>query len=120
MVLDYEVFEYIDENSVFEEGFLKSLQNLKPILFLTQGYFQPMDTYRENLALNNIWTRACTMENLGIKHCQFQKNILVTGATGLLGSHFSNYLLENDCNFTALAIEILTFQLMKILFLKLE
>ena len=34
-----------------------------------------------------------------------KKNILVTGATGLLGSHFSNYLLENDCNFTALAIE---------------
>tara|TARA_B100000900_G_C20601572_1_gene725907 strand:+ start:1480 stop:2466 length:987 start_codon:yes stop_codon:yes gene_type:complete len=35
----------------------------------------------------------------------FEKNILVTGATGLLGSHFSNYLLKNNCEFTALAIE---------------
>jgi len=35
----------------------------------------------------------------------FKKKILVTGATGLLGSHFSNYLLTNDCKFTALAIE---------------
>ena len=34
-----------------------------------------------------------------------KKNILITGATGLLGSHFSNYLLKNDCKFTALAIE---------------
>ncbi len=35
----------------------------------------------------------------------FDKNILVTGATGLLGSHFSNNLLDKDCKFTALAIE---------------
>ena len=35
----------------------------------------------------------------------FEKNILVTGATGLLGSHFSNHLLKNNCEFTALAIE---------------
>tara|TARA_B100001109_G_C18848551_1_gene468077 strand:- start:681 stop:1676 length:996 start_codon:yes stop_codon:yes gene_type:complete len=35
----------------------------------------------------------------------FEKNILVTGATGLLGSHFSDYLLKNNCEFTALAIE---------------
>ena len=33
------------------------------------------------------------------------KNILITGATGLLGSHFTNFLLKNDCKFTALAIE---------------
>lgn len=35
----------------------------------------------------------------------FEKNILVTGATGLLGSHFSDYLQNNNSNFTALAIE---------------
>lgn len=35
----------------------------------------------------------------------YEKNILVTGATGLLGSHFSSHLLNNNCEFTALAIE---------------
>ena len=58
MVLDYEVFEYIDENSVFEEEPLKKLAKSGNLYsFSHEGYFQPMDTYRENLALNNIWDK---------------------------------------------------------------
>jgi len=56
MVLDYEVFDYIDENDIFEEEPLKKLVKSKNLYsFSHEGYFQPMDTYRENLSLNNIW-----------------------------------------------------------------
>ena len=35
----------------------------------------------------------------------YDKNILVTGATGLLGNHFSSHLSKNNCNFKALALD---------------
>ena len=35
----------------------------------------------------------------------YEKNILVTGATGLLGNHFSDHLSKNNCNFKALALD---------------
>lgn len=56
MVLDYEVFDYINENDTFEEKPLKKLARSGNLYsFSHEGYFQPMDTYRENLSLNNIW-----------------------------------------------------------------
>ena len=35
----------------------------------------------------------------------YEKNILVTGATGLLGNHFTDHLSKNNCNFKALALD---------------
>tara|TARA_B100000963_G_C22497722_1_gene612266 strand:+ start:39 stop:815 length:777 start_codon:yes stop_codon:yes gene_type:complete len=56
MVLDYEVFDYIEENDIFEETPLKKLANSKKLYsFFHEGYFEPMDTYRENLSLNKLW-----------------------------------------------------------------
>ena len=58
MVLDYKVFDYINENDVFEEAPLKKLAKSGNLYsFSHEGYFQPMDTYRENLSLNNIWDK---------------------------------------------------------------
>ena len=56
MVLDYEIFDYIEEGDVFEEQPLKLLaKSGKLFSYEHSGYFQPMDTYRENLSLNNLW-----------------------------------------------------------------
>ena len=56
MVLDYEVFDYINENDAFEEEPLKKLAKSGNLYsFSHEGYFQPMDTYRENLSLNSAW-----------------------------------------------------------------
>ncbi len=56
MVLDYEVFDYIEENDIFEEEPLKKLAKSGNLYsFSHEGYFQPMDTYREFLSLNNAW-----------------------------------------------------------------
>ena len=56
MVLDYEIFEYIEEGDVFEEQPLKKLSKSgKLFAYEHTGYFQPMDTYRENLSLNKLW-----------------------------------------------------------------
>lgn len=56
MVLDYEVFDYINENDTFEEEPLKKLAKSGNLYsFSHEGYFQPMDTYRENLSLNSAW-----------------------------------------------------------------
>tara|TARA_X000000368_G_scaffold419010_1_gene421486 strand:- start:3342 stop:4115 length:774 start_codon:yes stop_codon:yes gene_type:complete len=56
MVLDYEVFEYIEEGDVFEEKPLKKLaESGKLFSYFHDGYFEPMDTYRENLSLNQLW-----------------------------------------------------------------
>jgi len=56
MVLDYEVFDYIDENDSFEQNTLKKIAaDNKLYAFSHQGYFQPMDTYREYKHLNNLW-----------------------------------------------------------------
>lgn len=56
MVLDYGVFDYIAEGEVFEQKPLKRLAESKNLYsFFHKGYFEPMDTYRENLALNKLW-----------------------------------------------------------------
>ncbi|GIR20302.1 hypothetical protein CM15mP35_05630 [bacterium] len=47
MVLDYEVFDYIEENDNFEMQSLKRIiEDNKLYAFDHDGYFQPMDTYR--------------------------------------------------------------------------
>ena len=56
MVLDYEIFDYIEKGDVFEEQPLKKLaKSGKLFSFSHEGYFQQMDTYRENLTLNKLW-----------------------------------------------------------------
>ncbi len=56
MVLDYSVFEFIKENDIFEIDTLPRLVNSKNLFsFDHDGYFQPMDTYREYLELNELW-----------------------------------------------------------------
>ena len=56
MVLDYDVFDFIDENDSFEQNSLKKIANEKKLYaFNHDSYFQPMDTYREYVRLNELW-----------------------------------------------------------------
>lgn len=56
MVLDYEVFDYIDEGDHFEQQSLKRIAKDKKLFtFNHDGYFQPMDTFREYQQLNSLW-----------------------------------------------------------------
>tara|TARA_Y100001935_G_C17305220_1_gene511895 strand:- start:1988 stop:2689 length:702 start_codon:yes stop_codon:yes gene_type:complete len=56
MVLKQKVFEYLDDNVVFENEPLINLSKDEEIYaFKHKGFFRPMDTYREYLELKDMW-----------------------------------------------------------------
>ncbi len=56
MVLDKSVFDYIDGDEPFENKPLKRMaDNTELNGFKHDGFFRPMDTYREYLELNELW-----------------------------------------------------------------
>ena len=58
MVLDYGVFDFINEGDVFEKDPLIKLSETENLYaYQHSGFFEPMDTYRENLALNKLWNQ---------------------------------------------------------------
>ena len=56
MVFNKKFIKYLDENSVLESEPLINLSKDKELVaFKHNGYFEPMDTYREYLNLNKLW-----------------------------------------------------------------
>ena len=56
MVLNEKVFEYLDDNIVFENEPLVNLSKDEEIYaFKHDGFFRPMDTYREYLEFKDMW-----------------------------------------------------------------
>ena len=56
MVFDKSVLNYLDSNSVLETDPLMNLAKDSELMAFTHnGYFEPMDTYREYLQLNEYW-----------------------------------------------------------------
>ena len=52
------IFSYLDLESVLEEEPLRKLASEGEIgAHKHSGFWQPMDTYRESLLLNNMWDR---------------------------------------------------------------
>ena len=50
------IFDYLGDNSVLEEEPLRALANDGQIAaYPHRGFWQPMDTYRETLLLNELW-----------------------------------------------------------------
>jgi glucose-1-phosphate cytidylyltransferase len=50
------VFEYLDSNSALEEKPLKSMADQNQLgTYKHSGFWQPMDTYREAIMLNELW-----------------------------------------------------------------
>lgn len=58
MVCDWKVFDYISNNEEsFEKTTLKNIAGEKKLYaYNHNGYFQPMDTYREAKELNQLWS----------------------------------------------------------------
>jgi glucose-1-phosphate cytidylyltransferase len=55
-VFEPEIFGYLDSNSVLESGPLNKLAEEGELMaFKHEGFWQPMDTYRESQALNEMW-----------------------------------------------------------------
>tara|TARA_A100001011_G_C14171163_1_gene782576 strand:+ start:343 stop:1044 length:702 start_codon:yes stop_codon:yes gene_type:complete len=55
-VFNKKVLDYIDENSILETTPLINLSKDEELkAFIHEGYFEPMDTYREYLQLNEYW-----------------------------------------------------------------
>ncbi len=55
-VFQNKIFEYLDENSVLEKDPLAQLAKENQIhAYLHDGFWQPMDTYREFKLLNDLW-----------------------------------------------------------------
>jgi glucose-1-phosphate cytidylyltransferase len=55
-VFKSEIFDYIEENSVLETDVLIPLTEKNEVMaFKHLGFWQPMDTYREAIILNELW-----------------------------------------------------------------
>ena len=55
-IFNPEIFDYLDDNSTLEREPLQRLSADGQLFsFKHEGYWQPMDTYRESLELNRIW-----------------------------------------------------------------
>ncbi len=55
-VFQPEIFSYLTEGSVLEEQPLKDLAGTSELgAYKHKGFWQPMDTYREYLSLNELW-----------------------------------------------------------------
>ena len=57
-VFEPQVFDYLDEECVLEQEPLESLaKDGQLVAFRHEGFWQPMDTYREFTMLNEMWSR---------------------------------------------------------------
>ena len=55
-VFNKKIFDYLDENSVLEnEPLAKLAEDQELMAFRHNGFWQPMDTYREYSILNELW-----------------------------------------------------------------
>ena len=56
MVFNKEFISYLEENSTLESKPLINLSKDNQLkAFIHKGYFEPMDTYREYLHMNELW-----------------------------------------------------------------
>ncbi len=56
-IFEQEIFNYLDDNSILEEKPLESLASEGHLMaFKHEGFWQPMDTYRESSELNVLWS----------------------------------------------------------------
>ena len=56
MVFNRKIFDYLDENIILEkEPFTNLVKDGEIVAYEHDGFFEPMDTYREYLKLNNLW-----------------------------------------------------------------
>lgn len=55
-VFEKKIFDYLDENSVLEKGPLENLARDGQLMaYKHNGFWQPMDTYREMIMLTEMW-----------------------------------------------------------------
>ncbi len=55
-VFNKKIFQFLEEDSVLEEEPLRNLVELNELkAFRHEGFWQPMDTYREFILLNKLW-----------------------------------------------------------------
>jgi len=56
MVFKSKIMDFLHDNSVLESEPLMKLTEVDQLrAFVHDGYFEPMDTYREYLNLNKLW-----------------------------------------------------------------
>ena len=55
-VFNRKIFDYLDENTILEQAPLEQLAREGELMaYRHHGFWQPMDTYREFVLLNNLW-----------------------------------------------------------------
>lgn len=55
-VMSPKIFDWLDDSSILEQGPLSALASMGELgSFPHQGFWEPMDTYREALRLNELW-----------------------------------------------------------------
>ncbi len=57
-VFEPSIFDYLNDNSILENEPLSELsRNNELVAFKHEGFWQPMDTYRETIMLNEMWAQ---------------------------------------------------------------
>jgi glucose-1-phosphate cytidylyltransferase len=57
-IFEPEIFEYLNDDSILETDPLENLaQDNQLMAFKHHGFWQPMDTFRESLELNELWEK---------------------------------------------------------------
>lgn len=106
MVFKNEVFDYVEKDSMIEQAFIPLISKSQLSVFAHEGNWKCMDTYKEVEEMNElceknpfwkVWEKnlliAEPSETPVIQSNLQGKNILVTGATGLVGPHLVEQLL---------------------------
>ena len=58
MVFNIKILDYLNNNSTIEEEPLTRLSEDGELkAFIHKGYFEPMDTYREYVKMNDLWEK---------------------------------------------------------------
>lgn len=58
-VFEPEIFDYLDPDCVLEQEPLTTLANKSQLMaYRHEGFWQPMDTYRESIILNQMWNES--------------------------------------------------------------
>lgn len=57
MVLEKEIFNYLGEDVMIEDIFLKLAQNKELVMYQHDGFFHALDTYKDYEDLNKMWTK---------------------------------------------------------------
>ena len=97
---------YLTDDSVLEQEPLEALAgDGQLVAYRHDGFWQPMDTYREFTMLNELWASGQAPWKVWSRMTWADRSVLVTGATGFVGSWLTRRLVDDGADVVALVLD---------------